>query len=508
MSAGDSRRAVLALDVGTSSTRAMLFDTNATAIEGAEVHIKYMRRLAADGTAEVDVEHLFAKVVESVDRLLEQVGDSRRIEAVGISTFWHGLLGSARDGKAVTPLYLWSDSRSWREAEAMSRELDGEDLRQKTGCPVHPTYWPAKLRWLRRERPELWEQDTHWLSFGDLLWWRWFGVPMTSASIASGTGLTSLRTAPSWAADVLELVGLKPGALAEIGDQPGRLGSEFAARWPRLADIPWLLPAGDGALASLGTGCTEAHLRSVTIGTSGAVRVMSRDLPERLPAGLFCYRLDAETYVPGAASSNGGNLYEWLGKTLQLDSDADAAIAGIEPGSHGLSVLPLLAGERSLGFAPHATGAIAGLTLASRPEQIARAAMEAIAIELARYNRRIDETWRSAERLVGSGAALLKSPAWMQMVADATGVTLQAGAIPEASSRGAALLALQHLGEWHAGQEAVQVTATFEPNPEAHRVYRRATEKQEALYELLVAERLLDAPPRSAHLIHGRHATS
>ena len=259
----------LALDVGTSSVRAMLFTREAAPVDGAEVQLKYRRTLRGDGTAEVDVDELFEVTLNTIDGLLSQQRGARDIAAVGISTFWHGLLAAA-DEQPLTPLILWSDSRSWRAADQLRRQVDAEAIRQRTGCAIHPTYWPAKLVWLRKERPELWRRKPKWLSFGELLCWRLFGRPVTSVSLASGTGLLGVREC-EWDGALLQRLHIDRESLPPICDMLSGLRPEFARRWPGLARVPWTVPLGDGALASLGSGCVEPSVRALTIGTSGAM---------------------------------------------------------------------------------------------------------------------------------------------------------------------------------------------------------------------------------------------
>src|SRR5436309_2801523 len=181
---------VVALDVGTSSVRALLFDRHARPLPDAEIHIPYQPKLDRDGTAEVGVEKLLRVVEQALDALLEKVGPRRasRVAGVGVSTFWHGLLAADEGGRPLTPLYLWSDTRSGKAARDLASRLDAEAARQRTGCGIHPSYWPAKLAWLRETQPGLWRRGVRWLSFPDLLYQRLFGRLATSLSMASGTG--------------------------------------------------------------------------------------------------------------------------------------------------------------------------------------------------------------------------------------------------------------------------------------------------------------------------------
>ena len=479
---------VVALDVGSSSVRAILHDARGGPVPDVEVHIPNAPRVQPDGTAEIDADKLVALVSRAISQVLTLAGPAKakRIVAVGVSTFWHGLVVADKAARALTPVYLWSDRRSAEATETLRKRLDAEQVRQRTGCPIHPSYWPSKLAWLRAVKPELWKRQVRWLSFGDLLYWRLFGQLGTSLSMASATGLLRLDDCV-WDAELLTELRISPESLPPIGRIEEGLAPVYARRWPALAAVPWLHAVGDGALANLGSGCVTPTRRALTIGTSGAIRVIHVAPRGKLPAGLWCYRLDADRLVTGGALSNGGNLHAWLLQTLRLDGGTlESRLKRMAPTAHGLTFLPHLAGERSLGYAPHAFGAISGLTSATKPDHIARAGLEAVAIECARINRRLDEVARGTSRLVASGAALLSSPAWMQMMADAIGRPVVAGSPKEASSRGAAVFALESLGLAKAEHLDPGEGRTFTPDPTATKAYRKAEQRQEALYKALI----------------------
>src|SRR5205807_1816092 len=163
--------------------------------------------------------------------------------------------------------------------------------------------------------------------------------------------------------------------------------------------------------------------------------------------GLWCYRADRRRVVLGGALNDGGNLAEWCRKTLQLGASAEVEreIAAMEPDAHGLTFLPFLAGERSPGWNAHARGAITGLRLDTKPAQILRAGMEAVALRFELIRALISESFPQARQIVASGGALRESPAWTQILADAMGRPVLPSAEPEASSRGAAMMTLEAL---------------------------------------------------------------
>ncbi|HEV1991632.1 MAG TPA: gluconokinase [Candidatus Dormibacteraeota bacterium] len=489
-----SRRYVMTLDVGTSSVRAMLYDLQGHQFPGLAVHHRYAARIRGDGTAEVDADQLSRLCARCLAKLLRLAGPRRAggIAAVGVSTFWHGLLAADDSASALTPLYLWSDSRSRDVVGRLTDRLDAEAVRLRTGCSIHPSYWPAKLEWLRAERPDLWKRPVKWLSFGDLLYWRMFGNRGTSLSMASGTGLFLLGEC-RWDEELLSELYISPASLPPIAEAERGLSARYRRLLPELADVPWVHAAGDGALANLGSDCVSVADRALTVGTSGALRVMHGRSTQRVPEGLWRYRLDRARLVTGGAISNGGNLRDWLLRTLRLtDKRLEEQMRGAEPGAHGLTFLPNLAGERSPGFATHALGAIAGLTSATTADDIARAGLEAVAIEFAQIDRKLDEVLPGAKRLVASGTALLRSPAWMQMIADATGRPIVKARDKEASSRGAALFAAERLGIDHHAETELQSGRELKPNGDHANTYMKAEARKNALYRALTIDRILD----------------
>jgi gluconokinase len=221
------------------------------------------------------------------------------------------------------------------------------------------------------------------------------------------------------------------------------------------------------------------------VGTSGAMRVLWKAESIEIPDGPWCYRSDAERYVMGGAVSDGGNLIEWLRNTLRLPDpeESERLLSAMEPDSHGLTFLPLLAGERGPGWADLANGTVSGLAMSSKPVEILRAAMEAVAFRFAIIAEIIETASPGEKEVVASGGGLLHSPTWTSIMADTLGRPVTLSGVKEASSRGAALIALEALG----GPEIEAVQAplgeTFEPDPERHEIYRRALERQRQLYD-------------------------
>lgn len=420
---------VLALDVGTSSARAQRFDER-----GQPAGELRQERYDTDGAGEV---------AAAVGTVLH--GD----EPDATSCFAHSLVAVDEDWNAITPILGWRDTRSAGAAEWLARRLDPDAIHARTGAVIHPSFWPAKLAWLAETEPEIFRRAARFVSFAEYLG----GEPETSLGMASTSGLLDLTTL-DWDEELLETLGL---------------GRE---RLPRIAELP-IWP--DAACSNVGAGCTGRERAALMVGTSGALRVLyESERPQPRP-GLFLYLVDARRVVEGGALSDGGNLYAWLERTL---ADAGGSLAERDPSDHGLVFLPFLGGERSTGWNPDARGTVHGLTFETTPLDLRQAAYEGVAFRFAA----IADLLPDVIEVVATGGGLLRDRDWIQIMADALARPVHVSGVPEASLRGAAVLALERLG--HEVAEA-PIDGVVEPRADRADAYRAAREAQQKLYDAL-----------------------
>jgi gluconokinase len=483
---------ILALDIGTSSVRAILFDRLGRAVRGFEARRAYELRTTADGASEIDPEALLEIVWHCVDDVVAgAVPLPGRIGGVATCTQVGNVLGVDQSAGATTPMITYADTRAACEVEALRAELDEEAVHDRTGCLFHASYLPARLRWLAATQPELLGRSDRWISIGEHMERRLFGDTAVSYSVASWTGLLDRRR-KEWDRDLLVALGLKTEQLSPLTDvgAPRRgLRAPFAGRWPQLADVPWFPAVGDGAAANIGTGCVSPHQVALTVGTSAALRVVMPDPVERVPWGLWCYRVDGERSLPGGALSEGGNIFAWARSTLRLPDmgDLESALAVMEPDGHGLTVLPFLAGERSPGWAGNARAAIHGISLATTPLEIVRAGLEAVAFRIGMVFDLLRPLLPDGSRIIAGGGAMNGSPAWLQIIADVLARPVAVSQVGEASARGAALLALEAMGILKDLMDAnPPVDSVVEPDAGRHARYREARERQQGFYDTLV----------------------
>jgi gluconokinase len=435
---------VLAIDVGTSSARAQVFDGRVT------------RR---DYPGETDPDGIVQLAQEAIDEATRD----ERYDAVGGSCFGHSLLALDERGRPLTPILGWRDTRSADAAERLATRVDPAAVHDRTGCHIHTSYWPAKLAWLAEEDRDTFRSARRFVSFCDYLYTQLLGreVTTTSLSIASATGLLELHTR-AWDQELLATLGVEPERLPDISDDP------LDGWYPALMD---------GACSNLGIGCVTRERAALMVGTSGAYRTVYETQRPEPREGLFLHWLDHRRVVEGGSLSDGGNLYYWIEQTLD---DSAGSLAERGPDSHGLTFLTLLGGERSPGWHQHATGAIHGLTFDTTPQDLRQAALEGVAFCFAA----IAELMPEVEEVVATGGALLQDADWLQIMADALARPIRASEVGEASLRGAAVYALERLGEM---APPAPLGRVVEPRADRVDAYRAARERQRRLYEAVTA---------------------
>ncbi|MGH3086142.1 MAG: gluconokinase [Rubrobacteraceae bacterium] len=478
---------ILAIDIGSSSVRASFYDASGSPVPDTETQLGHGLAYTPEGGATIDPEELLELTARAIDRTLQKAGG---LEVIGVamSTFWHSLLGLDESGDPTTPVFAWADRRAAEAARWLRESLDETRVHRRTGCVLHSSYWPAKLSWLSNEKPGVFERTKRWASPGEYIQLRLFGETSVGTSMASATGLFD-QNEKTWDDETLAALPVSETHLSPISDEPGRgLRKGWAERWPALEDVPWFPAVGDGAASNVGCGCVSADKLALMVGTSGAMRILWKADSVETPPGVWRYRADEKRIVMGGALSNGGNLVEWLRETLKLPGPekAEESLSTLDPDSHGLTFLPLLAGERGPGWADRANGVIAGLSMSSTPVEILRAAMESVALRFAIIAEMLDKASPGEKEIVATGGGLLGSPTWTRIMADALGRFVTLSAVEEASSRGAALLALEKLGELEINELHAPSGETIEPNEQSHQTYKQALERQKRLYDAVV----------------------
>lgn len=465
---------ILALDLGTSSCRSALFDETGTRCEETLHQIKYQLDTDPHGKVELRTARLLEDVLTCLRTTLfrreaNAALSSQPIAAVGTSCFGHSLMGIDQQGQAATPIYIWSDSRSREVVTLLRKQHNERSIHALSGCMLHTSYWPAKLRWLAETYPDIVRRVRFWMSPAEWIYLQLCGQLRVAHGMVTGTGLYN-PTTRAYDPALLELAGVSEDSLPRISDSPLRFTSKdnsIAGDLAPLQNALWFPAIYDGAASNLGSGATEPGLAAINVGTSAAVRILRHgDGPA--PFGLFRYRVDTERYVVGGPISNAGNLHTWCLRVLKLDeATIESELEARRDARHGLRVLPFWTAERSPTWPEVVGGAVVGITESTSAMDLLQAITEASFQRLARVVDCLLGDNREVRFIVGGG--IQNSPASLQRLADVLGRPLIALNELEASLRGAAVFALEKLG--HRERILPVMGLTVEPHPERARRY-------------------------------------
>ena len=442
---------VLALDVGSTASRGMVYDAHGRPV-GKRAKVPHAFTTASDGTSEIDPDQVVEEIRQIIGELLDAL-DGAEVAGVAMDTFASSLVVIDADGTPLTPCFTYADGRPGSQVDRLREELSEEKLQQRTGTRVHASYWPARLRWLATEQPAVMERAAHYLSLGDYLLLQLTGTLATGTSCAAWTGLVDRHTA-GWYPELVEICGIDLGQLPPIHhlDQPVPVAEKQAARiakrWPTLAGARWFAPITDGLAANVGLGAHDETAIGASCATSGALRVVVTEMPEELPPGLWCYRVSHDRSLIGGALNDVGRALNWADVTLATDQvepeDLARALAE-EPHPTTPLVLPFFTGERSTGWASDAHAVFTGVTAASAPVEVYRGVMEGIALSYARIGAQLRQVAPQPEKLFAGGSVAADHPELMQIMADAMRTPVTPVTIKRSTLHGTALLALETL---------------------------------------------------------------
>jgi gluconokinase len=483
--------AVIGLDIGTTSAKAMAFGQDGAQLGGAETAYPLLE--PEHGRAEQEPDTVLGAAVHV---LRDAAADARKagadVTGVSVSTAMHSLAGLDADHRPLTPLVTWADTRAAAEAERLRAERP--DLHARTGTPLHPMAPLPKLVWFREHEPDVFAAVRRWVGVKEMVLARLTGEWAIDHSVASGTGLLNLERL-DWDAEALEVAGIEAGRLARLVPTTEVLALDAGAA--QLTGLPSGTPvvagAGDGPLANLGVGAVRPGVAACSIGTSGALRLVV-ERPAVDPQGrVFCYALTPGRWVVGGAINNGGVVLQWAGETLAPDlgrhpEEELVALAGeVAAGCDGLIMLPYLLSERAPHWSPLPRGAYVGLTRHHRREHLVRAALEGVCQQLALVLASMRESGNDVREVRATGG-FAQSDLWRRILAGALGMPIGFPSGHQGSAFGAALLGMEALGMVDTidiAADLVHVDDIVEPDAGEAATYAELLPTFGALYDAL-----------------------
>lgn len=487
---------VVGLDVGTSATKAVAFAPGGWSRLASR---DYPLRSPAPDRREQDPRTVAEAVVGTLADLVA-ILDGAAVRAIAVSAAMHGLLGLDADRQPVTPLVTWADGRALEDARWLLREHP--DLHRATGTPMHPMAPIATLRWFTREEPETADRVRWWIGLKDWVLLTLTGELVTEPSSASGTGLLELASG-QWHPDAAGLAGSSVDRLPRIVPVDTRLplADEVAVATGVPEGVEVVVGAADGPLGNLGVGAIEPGVVGVSLGTSGAARVVLPGSPRTLDPGLFDYLLVDGLHVVGGAASTGGLVADWAAEALapELGDSADrprtarllADAAEVPTGSAGVVALPHLLPPRAPHLDPDLAGTWLGVRTHHDRRHLVRAAVEGVALHLADVVDRLEQVTHVREVRATGGA--LQAPLWQTSLADALDRPVTLVGAAGGTALGAAALGWMALGRAdgpgpaRAALVPAEDPVTVDPDPERVAALRALRQRRTALLAALVA---------------------
>jgi gluconokinase len=483
---------IIGLDIGTTGTKGILYGMHSGRLD---VHTEtHARRCGPQGSVEQDPDEVLGAVVRVVRTLVSRKGiDPSRVSALSFGGVLHSLLPVDGEGRALAPALLWADLRSVKQSEEIRASVDQVEVMERTGCPIHPLYFPSRLRWFREEAPGLAGSAFKFVSIKEYVLHHLFGKWTVDRSTASGTGMWNMSTM-DWDDMMLGVAGFDRGRFSEVVDTTTvltGLQSRFAAPMGLSVGVRGVIGASDGPQSHLASIGFDENRISMSVGTSAALRRRVRRPMVLRGAGLWCYYLMENYWLLGGVVHDAGFVMDWFSDAFgapPLFEELDDLVREVPPGSEGVRFLPFLVGEQCPTYNPKARAAILGMSFVHGRKHLVRAMLEGIAYRLNSVYS-ILSAGDELDLVVSGG--ILKSKAWLELTADFLGRRLWKPAVPMAAAWGAVLLALKALGVVSTDEELGALSGAGECvdwNREAHVCYKRLRKEYDRLYEKLFRE--------------------
>jgi len=468
-----TERHLLAIDQGTTSSRAVLFDEACQPLRSAQREI--VQSFPQPGYVEHDALEILDSVLSTVREVIQGL-DPKTIAGIGITNQRETIvLWDRKSGQPLAPAIVWQDRRTTQEMALL--EENAALIRGKTGLLPDPYFSASKLKWLLREIPGAMQRAKAGdLAAGTVDSWLIFQLTkgrehITDVTNASRTMLMDIHTG-EWDNDLLELFEIPSKLLPRIVPSSGALAKTDASHFG--AEIPIGSAIGDQQAALFGQLCTSPGLVKCTYGTgcfllafTGKEAVISHQrllttIAWQIGDGPRTYALEGSVFVGGAA-------IQWLRDGLGLITSAPQIneLAARVPDSGGVTFVPVLAGMGAPAWDPSARGAIMGISRGTTAAHIARATLDGIAWQVADLVEAMgkDAGHKISTLRVDGGAAA--SDLLMQTQADVSGIHVERPQNVESTALGAAMLAGLATGVWEHVEELSSlrnVDKTFRPN--------------------------------------------
>ena len=488
---------LLAHDLGTSGNKAVLYGINGTAV--AEASASYPTYYPQERAAEQDPEAWWGAFCDTNMELLSRAGcRAEDILAVSFSAQMNSCLPVDRAGNPLRRAMIWADQRAQEQAERVNRELGMERVYQMTGQRLSASSGLSKMAWFRENEPELYKKTAAFLQPKDYLISKLTGRLVSDYSDASHLACLDI-TALRWSNEMLAAAGIGEEKLPELlpsTAKAGKVTREAAAACGLKEGTPVVTGGGDGPCATAGAGIFAPGQSYCCLGTSAWIASLLKKphLDTRLRTFNLVF-LDGRQVMALGATQAAGLALAWAIDTLYAEftdkgevyKNLDTFTRDVPAGSQGLLFLPYLLGERSPWWNADATGCFIGLTARQSRNDMLRAVMEGVGLNLRLILDILSAGLPIREMSLLGGVA--RDSVFAQLLSDVWQRELHLPAMPEyATSAGAALCAGIGAGVYKGFEDAARlnpVRETVKPNRENGETYQKALARFTALYHAL-----------------------
>lgn len=477
----------IGVDIGTTSTKSIVFDKDGNMI--SKSFREYPINSPNSGFKEQHPRELLLAVIET---LRESISTSKiepyNIAFISFSSMMHSIIAVDEIGQELTQCIIWADSRSVKQVNDFKLSGKAKELYLKTGTPAHPMSPFYKLLWLKENEPQIFNSAHKFISIKEYIFYHFFNEFIIDFSIASATGMFNIFDL-AWDKTALNILGLEENKLSKPVPTTHiicGLKEELRKNIGLSPSTKFVIGASDGCLASLGSNAIDEHSAAITIGTSGAVRVVFdkpiTDNEER----TFCYILSENKYVLGGAINSGGIVYQWFRDNFSELEVEKAKKLGISPytlinekilqtpaGSDGLIFLPFLAGERSPYWNPDLRGSFIGISDLHSKSHFARAVIEGICYAIKDVLNAV-ENLDGEIKCISANGGFTRSKEWLQILCDIIGAPITVCHNYESPCLGAVMLGLKAIGGLANLEDCnfmVKQGETFNPGEAAGQIY-------------------------------------
>ena len=432
----------LGIDIGTSSVKAVVINTTGEIISTAQQH--YSINEPQPGYREQDADVVKDATFRVIKEIISKTSDASKIKSICISAAMHSIMAVDANNKPLSPLLIWSDTRSTEEADDIKYSNDASKIYRQCGTPIHPMLPLTKIKWLKKNEREIFSKAYKFISVKEYITYHLTGKYIIDYSIASATGMFDIHDrqwnqTALWNAGITQELLSEPVATSWYTD---KWNGNIKAELNLPADIIFIIGSSDGCMANVGSHIIPNRDLALTIGTSAAARITSLQPFTDADESIFNYVLGNNLYISGGASNNGGNVINWLKEFLKDSSLTESKILErafkIDAGSEGLIILPYLYGERAPVWDAKAKMIVYGMQAHHTPDHFCRAMVEGVVMNLYSIAEKLIKQQSTINRIIASGG-FIQSADWLQMVADVFNLPVYVMDTADASALGAAI---------------------------------------------------------------------